>query len=224
MSVWLSVWSEVQIVCIWSSWCNCHPKTPSSLASFKFRLVLPLWYQFTHVVPENRLLNGCSSSSSSRGGAYLHTTVYGHYTDVCLTPTYELEDFVNAEPASITENIKVPSTSVSTIIKSWIAFHKLAKHTHTPFNGPLSGTTGCACTRRRIHPLTPVWSSNILYLLPVSTTIYSILFVQFTCLTVLFHNLCPGPVCSTSWSGALYFVFHKFLHPYLFEHMPIAHT
>jgi len=24
--VWLSVWSEVQIVCIWSSWCHCIPK------------------------------------------------------------------------------------------------------------------------------------------------------------------------------------------------------
>jgi len=28
---WLSVWSQVQIVCIWSSWCLCHPKTPSSV-------------------------------------------------------------------------------------------------------------------------------------------------------------------------------------------------
>jgi len=31
--VWLSVWSKVQIVCIWSSWCHCHPKTTSSLAN-----------------------------------------------------------------------------------------------------------------------------------------------------------------------------------------------
>jgi len=23
--VWLSVWSEVQMVCTWSSWCHCHP-------------------------------------------------------------------------------------------------------------------------------------------------------------------------------------------------------
>ena len=22
---WLSVWSEVQMICIWSSWCYCHP-------------------------------------------------------------------------------------------------------------------------------------------------------------------------------------------------------
>jgi len=22
---WLSVWSEVQMISIWSSWCHCHP-------------------------------------------------------------------------------------------------------------------------------------------------------------------------------------------------------
>jgi len=38
---------------------------PSSLASFKSRLVLPFWYRLTHVVLEKRPLNGCSSSSSS---------------------------------------------------------------------------------------------------------------------------------------------------------------
>jgi len=42
-----------------------HPKTPSSLASFKSRLVLPFWYQLIQVVLEKRPLNGCSSSSSS---------------------------------------------------------------------------------------------------------------------------------------------------------------
>ena len=48
---WLSVWSEVQTVCIWSSWCHrIHPQTPSSLASIKSRLVLPFWYQLTQVV------------------------------------------------------------------------------------------------------------------------------------------------------------------------------
>jgi len=42
-----------------------HPETPSSLASFKSRLVLPFWYRLTQVVLEKRPLNGCSSSSSS---------------------------------------------------------------------------------------------------------------------------------------------------------------
>ena len=55
---WLSVWSEVQIVCIWSSWCHCHPQTPLSLTSFKSRLVLP--FQLTQDVLEKRPLNRCS--------------------------------------------------------------------------------------------------------------------------------------------------------------------
>jgi len=41
-----------------------HPETPSSLAPFKSRLVLPFWCRFTQVVLEKRPLNGCSSSSS----------------------------------------------------------------------------------------------------------------------------------------------------------------
>jgi len=60
---WGYVWSKVHIVCIWSSWCHCHLKTPSTLASFKSRLALPFWYGLTQVVLEKRPLNGCSSSS-----------------------------------------------------------------------------------------------------------------------------------------------------------------
>ena len=37
-----------------------HPKTPSSLASFKSRLVLPLWYQLIQLVLEKRPLDRCS--------------------------------------------------------------------------------------------------------------------------------------------------------------------
>ena len=39
-----------------------HPKTPSSLASFKSRLVLPFWHWLTQIIWEKRPLNGCSSS------------------------------------------------------------------------------------------------------------------------------------------------------------------
>ena len=46
----LSVWSEMQIACIWSILCHCHPKTPSSLVSFKPRLVLAFWYWLAQVV------------------------------------------------------------------------------------------------------------------------------------------------------------------------------
>ena len=36
-----------------------YPRTPSSFASFKSRLVLPFWYRLTQVVLEKRRLNGC---------------------------------------------------------------------------------------------------------------------------------------------------------------------
>jgi len=53
----------VQTVCISSRWCHCHPKTPSSLASFKSRLVLRFWYQLTQIVLEKTPLNRCSNST-----------------------------------------------------------------------------------------------------------------------------------------------------------------
>ena len=43
-----------------------HPKTPSSLASIKFRLVLPFWCLLTQFVLVKRpLLNGCGNSNST---------------------------------------------------------------------------------------------------------------------------------------------------------------
>jgi len=53
----------------------------------------------------------------------------------------------------------------------------------------------------------------ILYLLHPSFTIHGILLVQFTCLAVFFHNLCPSFLWSTSWPGTLHFILHIFLHP-----------
>ena len=49
----------MQIVCMWSNRCHCHPKIPSSLASFKSKLVSPFWYRLVQVVLEKRpALNG----------------------------------------------------------------------------------------------------------------------------------------------------------------------
>jgi len=63
--VWFSVWSEVQIVCIWSS-CNATViHKPHNLLPDKSWLVLPFWYRLTQVFVEKRPLDGCSSSSSS---------------------------------------------------------------------------------------------------------------------------------------------------------------
>jgi len=57
-----------------------------SLASFKSRLVLPFWYQFTQVVLEKRLLNGCSVVvvHSCLGNAVLYCSYTVIYTYICV--------------------------------------------------------------------------------------------------------------------------------------------
>ena len=46
---WLSVWSEVQMICIWFSWCHCHP----IVSCFsKIQNGLSFWYRPTQVVLE----------------------------------------------------------------------------------------------------------------------------------------------------------------------------
>ena len=58
-----------------------HPKTWSSLVTFKSRLVVPFWYRLSPVVLEKMPLNGCSSSSSGGGGS-------GSGSIVCLCLLY----------------------------------------------------------------------------------------------------------------------------------------
>jgi len=71
--MWLSVCSEVQIVCIMMQLMPLP--SPLSLAAFKSRLVEPFWYRLTQVVLEKRPSNGCSvgvvnvSQSYSAGGS-----------------------------------------------------------------------------------------------------------------------------------------------------------
>ena len=77
--MWLSVWNNMQIVCIWSSWCHCLPKTSSSLASFKSRQVLRFLYWLTQVFLEKRLLNGCSSN-------FILAVRPGHSNRIFLSP------------------------------------------------------------------------------------------------------------------------------------------
>jgi len=56
----VSVWSEVQMICIWCSWCHCHLIIS---CSSKIQNGLPFLCRLTQVVWK-KLLNGCSSSSS----------------------------------------------------------------------------------------------------------------------------------------------------------------
>jgi len=62
---WLSVWREVQIICMWSSWCQCHPIIS---CSSKTQNGLPFWYRLTQVPRlswKKRPLNGHNGISSS---------------------------------------------------------------------------------------------------------------------------------------------------------------
>jgi len=53
---WLSVWSEVQMICIWSGWCHCHPIISCFI---KIHNGFTFWCWLTQVVLEKRPLNGC---------------------------------------------------------------------------------------------------------------------------------------------------------------------
>jgi len=61
---WVRCWlrylpeSELQMACIWSSWCHCHPII---ICSSKIHNGLPFWCRLTQVVLEKRPLNKCSS-------------------------------------------------------------------------------------------------------------------------------------------------------------------
>ena len=67
-------------------------------------------------------------------------------------------------------------------------------------SGFCPGQPTWACTRRNIHPLTPIVVSVIPYLLPPSYDPW-----QFMCLTVFLHNLCPSFLWSMSWPCTLQF-------------------
>jgi len=66
LMAWLSVWSKVQMICIWSSWCHCHPIIS---CSSKMQNGLRLLCRLTQVVLEKRPLNGCSSSGDGGGSS-----------------------------------------------------------------------------------------------------------------------------------------------------------
>jgi len=53
--VWLSVWSEVQMICIWFSWCHFHPIISCFI---NIQDGLPFWCQLTQFILEKRPLNG----------------------------------------------------------------------------------------------------------------------------------------------------------------------
>jgi len=81
---------------------------------------------------------------------------------------------------------------------------------HARTHTTMSGTTRVGRYQKK-HSPTHTHNDHPTYFTTSSTMIYSILLVQCMCLTVLFHNLSPGPLWSSSWFGALYFISHAFL-------------
>ena len=75
-------------------------------------------------------------------------------------------------------------------------------HTHNRLTTVCPGPLGWTGTRRNVHPLTailniPDHQTSCIHFLHLPPTIHSILLVQCTCLTVLFHNLSSGPTRNT---------------------------
>jgi len=111
--------------------------------------------------------------------------------------------------ATITHHPSWQHTAVSTSV-NWqpcLENYYYYYYYYYSFTALCLGLPGWASTRRNIHPLSLSWSSIIRYQLPPSTTINSILPVQFTFLTVFLHNLSPslfglplGMAPSTSYS------------------------
>jgi len=74
MMAWLSVWSEVQMICIWFSWCHCHPII---LASAKFRMVYPSVPAYPGCLAYNNLSH--LSHTQSFIGRFSRTARIGWY-------------------------------------------------------------------------------------------------------------------------------------------------
>jgi len=106
-----------------------------------------------------------------------------------------------------------------------MAFYYIPSTQQQLFYDPLSNTTLVSRYQKKRSPTHLSWSSIIPYLLPPSFMIHGIFLVQFTCLTVFFHNLSPSFLWSTSWPGTLHFILHTFLHliiVFFLQHMSIS--
>ena len=75
-------------------------------------------------------------------------------------------------------------------------------HTHNHLMAFVRDNQGRPVPEKTLTHSHPTWSSDILYHLPPFTTIHGILFVHFTCLTILLDNLSPGlPLGLGPWTS-----------------------
>jgi len=94
-----------------------------------------------------------------------------------------------------------------------------------PFYGPLSGTTRVSRYQKRHSPTHhpdhhPVFISIFHTLRSIASSLFILSAWESFCTTSV--QLCPSPLWSTSWPGALYFILNT-LHPvsvFFSQHMP----
>ena len=119
----------------------------------------------------------------------------------------------------------IPSLSLNSLLGSLsFSLTPAITHTHNRLTAYVRDNLGRLVPEETLIHSHPTWSSDILYHLPPFTMIHGILFVHFTCLTILSDNLCPGFLWSSSWSWTLNFILHTFLYPIIVifsQHMPI---
>ena len=97
----------------------------------------------------------------------------------------------------------------SWVLKSYL----FDAHTHNRLRPLIRDNPGRPVPEETLTHSHPSWSLDILYHLPPFTTINGILFIHFTCLTVLSYDLFSGPLWSSCWSWTLNFILLTFLHP-----------
>jgi len=115
-----------------------HPQTPSSLASFKSRLVLPFWYRLTRVVQP---LNGCSvvvginirvpsAPTTNRGKAHFDVCAAGA-ENLRVTPLTERARERDTEGCGGRQGVGGGHFSAITDTRCHMC-HRTLAHTHTP--------------------------------------------------------------------------------------------
>jgi len=196
---WLSVWSEVQMICMWSSWCHCHPIIS---CSSKIQNDLHFWCRLTQVSWNKGNWMNVVVIVIVVVVVVPHVLTVSNMCDICICSNW----YITYNCCCNVTSLSLFSTTTTTVL--W------------PFVRDYPGEL--VPEETLTHP--PSWSSSSLYQLLPSTTIHSILPVQITCLAIFLHNLCPCPLWSTSWSGALHLIFYTFLHPisvFFSQYMPI---
>ena len=141
-----------------------------------------------------------------------------HMQTICTS--LQTDNHTNTSSVNVYSPDALPAAQ-PTASKHWRQQHR---HTHNRLMAICPDYPGRPVAEETFTHSHPSWSSDILYQLPPSTAIYSILCLHFTCLTVLYDNLSTGPLWSSPWSWTLYFILHAFLHPVIIfssQHMPI---